>query len=232
MITNSNFWLWFGGIWLAVGLLFFGIGAGVGFYRNEFAARLDREGVRVQGLVLTKEISAPQDRSTTYDVTFRFDDANGRTIRGSAKVDPERWDALSERGPIEVVYLADRPQTYRVAGQSDSDGLLTLVFSLVGAVLAAVGGIIVGNAMRVRRVARSGAVALASVVEVRPGRLQINGISQWEVRYRFRDASGHAHEGKASLSPADAERLKPGVVRRVRYDARNPRANVWTGEPA
>src|SRR5204863_9835111 len=75
VITNSNFWLWFGGIWLAMGLLFLGIGAGAGFYRNEFAARLDREGVRVQGLVLTKEISAPQDRSTTYDVTFRFDDA-------------------------------------------------------------------------------------------------------------------------------------------------------------
>lgn len=232
MITNSNFWLWFGGLWLAVGLLFLGIGGGVGVHRSGLATRLDGEGVRVQGLVLSKEISSPRDRSTSYHVTFRFEDASGRAIRGSAELSAEAWDALAERGPIEVVYLDDRPQTYRVAGQSDSDLVLAIVFALVGGVLAVVGGVIVGNALRVRRVARSGAIALANVVDVRPGRLLINGIPQWEVRYRFRDASGRTHEGKGSLSPSDAESLKPGAVRRVRYDARNPRANVWTGEPA
>ena len=232
MITNSTFWFWFGGLWLAVGLCFLGVGGGVGYYRSGLAARLDGQGVRVQGLVLAKEISAPRDGSASYNVTFRFDDASGRTIRGSAKLNAEAWDALDERGPIEVVYLADRPQTYRVAGQSDSERVIALVFSLLGAVLAVVGGVVVGNALRVRRVARTGAVALASVVDVRPGRLHINGIPQWEVRYRFRDACGRTHEGKGSLSPSAAESLKPGAVRRVRYDARNPRANVWTGEPA
>jgi len=232
VITSSNFWLWFGGLWLAVGLCFLGVGGGVGFYRSGLNEQLDKEGVRVQGLVLAKEISAPRDRSATYNVTFRFEDANGRPIRGSAKLDLDAWDALAERGPIEIVFLADRPQTYRVFGQSDSDRVLAIVFSLVGAALAIVGGVIVGNALRVRRIARTGAIALASVVDVRPGRLHINGIPQWEIRYRFRDASGRTHEGKTSMSPVDADSLKPGALRRVRYDARNPRANVWTGEPA
>lgn len=232
MITSSNFWLWFGGIWLAVGLCFLAIGGGLGLYRSGLAARLDAEGVRAEGVVLAKEISAPRDSSTSYNVTFRFADARGETIRGSAKLDPDTWDALVERGPIEVEYLEDRPQTYRVAGQSDSELVIALVFSLVGAVLAIVGGFLVANALRTRRVARTGAIALASVVDVRPGRLHINGIPQWEVRYRFQDAGGRAHEGKCSVSPEAAQKWQPGAVGRVRYDARNPRANVWTGQPA
>jgi hypothetical protein len=232
VITSSNFWLWFGGLWLAVGLGFLGVGGGVGVHRSGLSERLDSAGVRVQGLVLAKEISAPRDRSTSYNVTFRFEDGNGRVIRGSAKLSEEAWDTLAERGPIEIVYLADRPETYRVFGQDDSELVVAIVFSLVGAVLAVVGGVIVGKALRLRRVARTGAIALASIVDVRPGRLHINGIPQWEVRYRFRDASGRAHEGKTSMSPADADSLTPGAARRVRYDARNPRANVWTGEPA
>jgi len=232
VITSSNFWLWFGGLWLAVGLSFAAIGGGVGVYRSRLAAELDAHGAHVEGLVLAKEISAPQDRSTSYDVTFRFNDASGATIRGSAKLNPEAWDALAERGPIDVVYLANRPQTYRVPGQTDSDLVIAIVFPLVGGVLAIVGGFIVANALRTRRIARTGAVAAASVVDVRPGRVRINGIPQWEVRYRFRDATGRAHEGKCAVSPEDARVLNAGAVGRVRYDARNPRANVWTGEPA
>ena len=232
MITNSNFWLWFGGLWLAVGLFFVAIGGGIGVYRSGLAAQLDREGVRAEGLVLAKEILAPRDGSASYSVTFRFDDARGETIRGSAKLERRAWDALVERGPIEVVYLADGPQAYRIAGQNDSELVIALVFPLVGAVLAVVGGFIFGNALRTRRVVRTGAIAQASVVDVRPGRLHINGIPQWEVRYRFQDASGRAHEGTCSLSPEAAQQLKPGAAGRVRYDARNPRANVWTGQPA
>jgi hypothetical protein len=231
VITSSNFWLWFGGLWLAVGLCFLGIGGGIAVYRGDLGARLEAEGVAVEGLVLAKEIVAPRDRSPSYNVTFRFTDARGETIRSSAKLDAEAWDALVERGPIEVVYLPSRPQTFSIAGQSDSERVIAFVFPLVGAVLAVVGGFILRNALRTRRVARTGAIAQASVVEVRPGRLHINGIPQWEVRYRFQDASGRAHEGRCSMSPDAAQRFKPGDVGRVRYDASNPRANVWTDQP-
>ena len=231
-ITHSSFWFWFGGLWLAVGLLFLGVGVGVGLYERGLAARLDAGGVRTEGVVLAKEISAPRDRSVSYNVTFRFVDARGETIRGSAAVAAAAWDALVERGPIDVVYLPDRPQTYRVAGQSEADVVLVIVFALAGGVLTVVGGLIVGNAVRTRRLARTGNVATGRVVAVQPGRLQINGILQWELRYRFQDASGRHHEGKCSLSPEAAQAWAEGAVGRVRYDARKPRASVWTGERA
>jgi len=236
VITNSNFWFWFGGLWLAIGLLFVGVGGGIGIYGSRLDTELDAAGVRTQGVVLSKEISAPSDGSESYVVTFRFGDSRGDTIRGSARLDPDAWDALVERGPIELVYLVERPQTYRVAGQDDSAAVLAFVFPLLGGVLAVVGGFVLVNALRTRRLARElgarGAVAVGSVTELAPGRVRINGVTQWVLRYRFQDASGRAREGKCALSPDEAASWKPGARGRVRYDARNPRAHLWTGERA
>jgi hypothetical protein len=109
------------------------------------------------------------------------------------------------------------------------------VFPLVGAVLAAVGGLIVGNALRARgtrrRLLESGAIAAGTVIDIAPGNLRINGIPQWELRYSFRDAHGRTHEGKRVLAHDEAREWQPGAVGRVRYDSRNPRTQVWTGDP-
>jgi hypothetical protein len=236
VITTENFWLWFGGIWLAVGLSFLAIGGAIGLNLMDggLDARLRAEGTRAEGTVLTKEIASADD-SPRYRVTFRFADALGAVIRGTAELDPNAWDALVERGPIEVVYLQDRPQTYRVPGQTgDDDAVLAFVLPFMGAVVAALGGGLIVMALRTRRIRRellrSGASAAATVVDVGPGSLRINGVPQWQVRYRFRDARGCTHEGRHALSPEDAERWRQGAVGRVRYDTRNPRLQVWTGE--
>ena len=169
MITTENFWLWFGGIWLAVGLLLLAIGGAIGLNLGDggLAARLEAEGTRVEGVVLTKEIASAED-SARYRVTFRFADARGATVRGTAQVDPDAWDALVERGPIEVVFLQDRPETYRVPGQTgDDDAVLAFVLPFVGAVVASLGGALIVMALRTRRVRRellrSGASAAATV---------------------------------------------------------------------
>jgi hypothetical protein len=234
VITNENFWIWFGGIWLAVGLAFLGIGGGIGWNTRMLDARLDAEGVPAEGVVLGKEIVSSNDGPERYQVTFRFSDARDETVRGSAHLDAATWDALVERGPIEVVYLPTSPLTYRVPGQSGANAVLVFVFPLVGAVLAAVGGFIVVNALRKRSVGRelmrSGAIAAGTVFDVGPGNLRINGIPQWELRYRFQDAQGRAHEGKCAVSQEAARSWQPGSVGRIRYDARNPRSQVWTGD--
>ena len=234
MITNENFWVWFGGIWLAVGLLFLVIGGGIGWSRSALDARLDVEGMPVQGVVLGKEIVSSDGNSQRYRVVFRFGDALGVTVRGTADLNVEAWDALVERGPIEVVFLPNRSSTYRVAGESRADAVLALVFSVVGAVLAAVGGFIVGNALRTRATRRrlldSGAIAAGTVIDIGPANLRINGIQQWELRYSFRDAHGCAHEGKRVVSHDEAQGWRPGAVGRVRYDSRDPRAQLWTGD--
>jgi hypothetical protein len=236
VITTEDFWLWFGGIWLAVGLSFLIIGAAIGVNSGGRAldARLQSQGTQVEGIVLAKEIVSPGD-SQRYRVTFRFEDANGTAVRGTADVDRTAWDALAERGPIEITYLADQPGTYRVPGQTrGDDAVLALVLPFVGAVVGAIGGALVVTGLRTRRVRRellrSGSSAAATVIEAGPCGMSITGVPQWRVRYRFRDASGREHEGKCSLSPEEGRRWRQGAVGRVRYDARNPGSQVWTGE--
>lgn len=234
MITNDNFWIWFGGIWLAVGLMFLVIGGGIGWNSRALDARLDAEGVSVEAVVLGKEIVSRNDGPERYRVTYRFNDARGEAVRGWADLSAETWDSLVERGPIDVRYLPGRPSTHRVLGQSGADALLVFLFPLIGAVLAAVGGAIVVNALRKRGIrrelVRSGAIAAGTVIDVGPGNLHINGIPQWVLRYRFQDAQGRAHEGKCALSQEVARSWQPGAVGRIRYDARDPRSRVWTGD--
>jgi len=234
VITTENFWFWFGGVWLAVGVLFAGIGSGIAVNRAGVDERLAAAGVATEGVVLMKELDARDGSSETHHVTFRFAGPQGETVRGSAELDSAAWDALVERGPISVVYLPDRPGMYRVPGQTDDDAVLTLVFPLVGGALAAVGGFVIANAVRMRRVRRvllrNGATAAATVVDVAAGNLRINGVPQLVLRYRFQDTSGNMHDGKIHLRPEEAQRWSVGGMGRVRYDSRNPRSHAWTGE--
>jgi len=235
MQAAKNFWLLFGGIWLAVGVIFLGVGIAVGVTRSNLAERLATAGRSTEGVVLGKEISTSSSNSAaSYRVTFRFKDESGNTVRGSAEVGADAWDALAENGPIELVFLPDRPQTYRVRGQTDSDLVITWVFGSVGALLTLVGGALVYFALldraRVGELERSGVLTSATVVDVVPSSMRINGVVQWKVRYRFRDAHGHTHEGRVTLPPHEAEAWKPGASGRVRYDGLKPRSNVWVGQ--
>jgi hypothetical protein len=233
MITARNFWFWFGGIWFAVGALFLTIGVAVGMNHGSVEKRLAAAGRDTAGVVLTREIASPSNGSRSYHVTFRFDTASGETIRGSAELEPAAWDALAERGPIAVTYLPERPGTYRVPGQTDSDVVLTLVMGSMGAALTAVGGFLLLSAFRRRNrdtaLERHGTLTPATVLGVAPGNLRINGVPQWRLEYRFRDGQGRTHDGSCSLSPHDAHEWKQGQVGRVRYDSRNPRDHVWVG---
>ena len=240
MITAKNFWFWFGGIWFAIGVLFVGVSVAVYVYGAQLDARFAAQGRTTEGVVLGKEIayssssSSSTSSSPSYRVMFRFTDERGDTLRGSATLEPEAWDALVEGGPIEVSYLPDAPRTYRVPGRSDTAAVLSLVFGGIGAALAIVGGFVLFSARRNRRrereLERSGIDAMATVVSVAPGLLRINGIPQWKLSYRFRDAQGRSHDGSRTLSAQDAQAWQEGATCRVRYDSRNPRSHVWIGK--
>jgi Protein of unknown function (DUF3592) len=163
MITAKNFWFWFGGIWSAVGVRFLTIGIAVGIQDAAIDEQLAARGRETDGIVLSKEISGSSNSdSRTYRVTFRFADDQDEAVRGTAEVDAETWDALSERGPIRVTYLPGAPQTYRVQAQRDPGAALSWVFTLVGGALAAVGGFVVVSALRKSR--REGRLARHGVV--------------------------------------------------------------------
>lgn len=233
MITAKNFWFWFGGIWFAVGSVFLAVGIIVGIDRSNVETRFAAGGRDAEGIVLSKEISSSNDNSPGYRVAFRFDTFDDRTIRGSAELTAEAWDALAERGPILVTYLPDRPATFRVPGQKDDGAMLTLAFGLMGAGFAGVGGFLLLSAFRKRNreiaLELHGTLVSATVLDVAPGNLRINGIPQWKLKYRFSDSRGGRHDGSCSLSPDEAQAWKPGQAGRVRYDSRNPRSHAWVG---
>ncbi len=237
MINPKNFWLWFGGIWLTVGVVFLTVGLSVGFYYMRVNNRLEQEGRTVAGMVLTKEVYTTSSKSSSrsspsYRVTFRFAPREGNIVRGTADVTIDEWDALEERGPIQVTYLPDHPESYRVAGQS-KDIVLPLVFGVVGGVVGSIGGFIVFNAIGTRKrekeLSRTGVTAEATVTDVGPSYLRINGVSQIKVRYRFQDAQGKAREGSCTMSPEEAGNWPPGHKGRVRYDPRRPKTSIWIG---
>jgi hypothetical protein len=88
------------------------------------------------------------------------------------------------------------------------------------------------NAKREAALLKHGAIATATVLDVAPGSVRINGVPQWKLRYRYADSRGQPHEGSRSLSPSEAQDWQPGQTGKVRYDAQNPRSHVWTGRSA
>lgn len=237
VITPKNFWFWFGGIWLSVGLVFLVVGVSVGIHRMSVNERLEREGRTVDGIVLTKEIYRKSNKSgkqsnPSYRVTFRFVPREGEIVRGTADVTAEDWDVLEERGPVQVTYLPDEPHSYRIHGQSD-DIVLPIVFGAVGGVVGSLGAFIVFNAVKTRKRAkdlgRTGMTAEATITDIGPSYLRINGMNQVKLHYEYRDAQGKTRKGSCTMSPEEAGEWPPGRMGRVRYDPRKPGVNIWVG---
>jgi hypothetical protein len=240
-MASKHFSLWFGGIWLVVGLPFLVIGLYLGAQNIIVAKRLTTEGRTVEGLVLTKAIkssssksSSSRNRSTvpSYHTTFRFGTPTG-VFSGDAEVNVEIWNRLVERGPIRVTYLPDAPQSYRVEGQG-SKLMLPVIFAVLGSVFSSIGGFIfvrgVGELRTKERLQREGVPVEGMVTDVRPSRFWLNGVQQWAFHYEFRDDRGRAYHGRRSMPPEEAEVWKTGDRGAVRYDRRRPQRSIWIGK--
>lgn len=240
-ITPKNFWLWFGGIWLFCGSPFLIIGLYLGAQHIYVSKRLAAEGRMVEGMVLTKAItysssdtsSRGGSRNPTYHVTFRFL-TRGGMIQGKAEVSGDTWDTLIEREPIRITYLPDAPQHYRVENQT-SGWWLPGSFTVMGGIFTSLGGFIFLRArtgLQTRaRLHREGITTEATIFEVRPTRIRINGVHQWSLRYRYQDGRGKSCTGAESLSPEEAEAWKEGDKGMVRYNPRRPNFSIWIGKP-
>ena len=235
-ITPKNFWLWFGGIWFAVGMPFLVIGLYLGIQHSTVTKRLDAEGKTAEGMVLTKarktsSSSSGRSSTPTYEVTFRLLTPGG-TVLGKADVSGDTWDSLIEREPVRVTYLPDAPQHYRIEGQSGG-WILPLIFTVMGSIFGGLGGFILlraRNLMQIkRRLQREGVTATATVSDVRAANMRINGIQQLAIHYEYRDERGRSHAGKETFPPEEAARWKEGDRVTIRYDRRNPGNSIWVG---
>ncbi len=225
-VLQANFWVFFGSIFLLVGLPFVLL-AGYFFAQERQLATTGRV---VGAMVLTKDIGR-SGNNTNRSVTYRFIDADGRTIEGRSEVGEPLWSSLTERGPVSVAYLPNRPSVNRVVGTSKRT--LLLIFSFVGGFLSLAGGTIatvaLRNARTRRRLLTAGVRAPATVAEVKAMNLRVNGRTQWRLKYEYRDYQSRPHSHSMYLDADEARRWKPGDTGDVLFDPDSPDHAMWLG---
>jgi hypothetical protein len=196
-------------------------------------SRYEAEGRVAEGTVLAKHVRrATENQATEYRVSYRFTAHDGRTFEGSNSISVERWEALVERGPVDVEYLAEDPAQPRSNGPG---GWLSVALGCgLGGVLALVGAVATVRDWRQirfeRRLLREGVMAEATVVAIEPTNVRVNREPLWRVRYSYRDAAGRQHSGTSGYMTLDeAEGWQPGDIGGARYDAEAPERSLWTG---
>lgn len=154
-------------------------------------------------------------------------------MQGRSDVSKPQWDALIERRPVSVVFLARRPSVNHVVGASKL-GLLA-AFAGVGALLTIAGGTIIAVALRTartkQRLLTSGVAVQAVVAEVTPLNLRVNGRTQWRLKYDYRDSENRAHRQAVYLLADEARTWQPGDAGGVLFDPQRPEQAIWLGRP-
>ena len=149
----------FAGLFLCVGLACLAAVALPAWSDHRHARQVEANAVRAVGMVLTKdrqragEVAVPGAGRDVFEyfVRYRFAAAGGKQVEGTARVTPEAWGMLEERGPIEVRYVEGDPAVSAVPGQLASQGALaSIIFAVVGTIFTAVGGFILFMVSRER----------------------------------------------------------------------------------
>ena len=147
-IAIRSFWVRFGSIWFFVGMPFLIIGIYTAIQTMTQQERFQKEGQSTQGMVLTKAIQGGKKSSNeSYQITYRFSTPDGKVVMGNASVSPEIWDRLEERGPVQVTYRPDKPQSNRVEGKK-VDWMLPIGSGIAGFILTSLGGFVLFKALR------------------------------------------------------------------------------------
>ncbi|MFN0170834.1 MAG: DUF3592 domain-containing protein [Bryobacteraceae bacterium] len=220
---------WIGGGFLIIGLSFVGLGV-KDLVRN---SQLARNGESVTATVVSKSIQKARqggNRRTRYEIHYRFRTVEGRTLENTVEVDVDRWEQLAPGSTLAVTYLPGAPGTQQVDGATKSE--FGVIGAILGAVFAGVGGFLfrrtVLGIVRERRLWRVGQRAEATVTEVEETNLEINGVTQWKVRYWYVDHTGHEHQGTSGhLAPAEAHAWKSGARASVLFDPNLPHESLW-----
>ncbi len=235
-VNPRNFWLWFGGIWLLVGVPFLLIGGFFAWNELTLEQRLAQAGQRADGLVLQKRWERGADGNfPAFHVRYRFATAEGKKVVSETEVSEQAWDALRERESLVVTYDADFPRLNRIDGRL-AQWIMPGIFCGVGALITLLGGFVVLRALSgarfERRLREQGLTAEARIVEVAPTAYSVNRIRQWRVRYCYTDHAGVEHEGRSPpLAPEQAQRWSAGDRVRVRFDRLHPARSAWSVEP-
>ena len=224
---------------LWVGIPFFAIGSiflyfGIQDLLQEH--RYQREGITAQATVLSKSLvraKRGENARTKYLLTYRFTTIAREVIENTNEVSVEEWEGLDEGSSYQVTYLPDSPNASRSRDQADWS--LVIVFTLLGATFALVGGAMsffsLRHILQTLRILREGLIAEGTVLAVQATGTTVNRVRQWELRYQYRDHLGQTHEGVSELlSPDEASAWHKGATGTVRFDRLRPQDSAWVGK--
>lgn len=224
--------LWVGVPFFAIGSIFLYFGIQDLFQEH----RYQREGIVAQATVLSKSLvraKRGENSRTKYLLIYRFTTTAREVIENTNEVPVEEWEHLDEGSSYQVTYLPNSPNASRGADQADWD--LAIVFTLLGAIFALVGGTMSFFSLRhilvALRILREGMLAEGTVLAVQATGTTINRVRQWELRYQYRDPLGQTHEGVSELlSPDEASAWHKGATGTVRFDRLRPQDSAWVGK--
>jgi hypothetical protein len=107
-------------------------------------------GRQAEGMVLTKAMVKKRSSSTSgsrstettyYHVTYRFRADSGEDVVGTSTLGFDEWQALKERAPVPVTYVAGSPWLHRIQGWEPSWWPAILFLALGGIGSAACGAL-------------------------------------------------------------------------------------------
>lgn len=118
--------------------------------------RFDGDALQAEGAVLGRELRKTRriggssgSTKNEYWVRYGFRDATGTWRESASRVDLYAWNSLTDGGPVTVAYLADAPDTSRVAGKEEWLGVV--VMGALGGFALMFGGVVLTASLRRRR---------------------------------------------------------------------------------
>lgn len=233
-LARRSPFFWFGGVFSVLGLLL----AGLAVQGAQRERAYQEQSVVTDGTVLTTRVEHAvrgERPRTRYLVNYQFRAQDGVLREGVEEVSVEAWESLHDGDAFPVRYLENAPETNRAV--TDSDWTDPIVLAVLAVIMGTVGGGLLAHRVRqirlTLRLLEGGEPTEGTVVRVSPADLKINGVSQWEVHYRYVDHSHQRHDGCSDyLTPLEMEKWKKGDRGLVRYDRRDPRVSIWVGRAA
>lgn len=219
-----------GAVWLLVGLPLLALGVGQLRQARHFATA----GRQTVGRVLSKAPRAGRAARTGtsrgYFVLYQFTTPERGSVTNEATMSQSAYNALSDGGPIDVVYLPEDPTQGRVRGEYSTVWVvvpLGVVFTCIGVVCLSIA---IRRTMSDARLQRHGVLTEATVIDVVRADVKIDGVWQARVRYHFNDESGQRQESRGPLMPEpDAAQWSAGRRVYVKYDRARPSKSLWVG---
>jgi hypothetical protein len=160
----------------------------------------------------------------TFKTPERLGVSNEATVSGSA------YNALTNGGPIDIVYLPENPTKSRARGEYS----MVWVTLPMGVVFTSIGVLCLGfgipRILSDARMRRHGVLTEATVTEVIHENVTVNNAKQARVGYHFNDERGLRQEGQSPLMPEpDAAQWTAGRKVYVKYDRDRPSKSLWIG---